>query len=476
MSVVRRTPKDLRSITGRWGRVAVLGLTLMLPLTAYCSPLAAQTTSLTIYNDGRVLVRRTVAAEVPRGSSTQRLSLGALDLSTLFSADSSVVINGATYDGATDQQSVLRRALGRRLLFRGGGAKDTVSAEVVGVDPERYRMPDGTISFSMPGIPLYPEDLVVLDPLTSLSLRSGAARNQLKLGYFTAGAQWRASYQIILGSGTAQVTGAAVLQSQSLKVENAEIQLLAGSVSRATPYSQVNARADFMMAKSAPQDEGTVAEQKVGEFHLYTLPGRSTLLPGVVTSAAMFDPAQVRYERNYVVRGQIPYWGGLPQYGEETETPVQISYLLQRPRKTDFGDRPLAGGVARIYQADSAGRLQLVGESSLDHTPAGEDLRLPAGTAFDLTAKRVQTTYVTRRDSVSTGYWQTSATADYRVTLKNASDSAVTIEVLEQRGGEWSVLSSSVTAQRVSSTITRFRVPVPAQGRAVLKYRVRVIW
>ncbi len=451
-------------------------LCLAVLLAARGGPLAAQTTSLTIYNDGRVLVRRTVPVEVPRGASTQRLALGALDPSTLFSADSSVIITAATYDGATDQQSVLRRALGRRLLFRSGGPKDTVSAEVVGVDPERYRMPDGSISFSMPGTPLYPEDLVVLDPVTSLSLRSGAAKNQLKLGYFTAGAQWQASYQVILGSGTAQVTGAAILQSQSLRVENAEIQLLAGSVNRATPFPQANARADFMMAKSAPQEEGAVMEQKVGEFHLYTLPGRSTLLPGVVTSTAMFDPAPVRYERNYVVRGQIPYWGGLPQYGEETENPVEISYLLQRPRKTEFGDRPLAGGVARIYQADSAGRLQLVGESSLDHTPAGEDLRLPAGTAFDLTAKRVQTSYVTRRDTVSTGYWQTSATADYRVTLKNASDSAVTIDVLEQRGGEWSVLSSSIPAQKLSSTITRFRVPVPAQGRAVLKYRVRVVW
>ena len=40
-----------------------------------------------------------------------------------------------------------------------------------------------------------------------------------------------------------------------------------------------------------------------------------------------------------------------------------------------------------------------MGEAHLDHTPAGEDLRLSAGTAFDLTAKRVQTSYTTRRDS-----------------------------------------------------------------------------
>ena len=111
----------------------------------------------------------------------------------------------------------------------------------------------------------------------------------------------------------------------------------------------------------------------------------------------------------------VPWWGILPQQGDETEAPVEVIYTLKRPRKTEFGDRPLPGGVARLFQADSAGRAQLVGEASMDHTPAGEDLRLSAGTAFDLTARRVQTTYVTRRDSTKAG-WRTLATADYRVT------------------------------------------------------------
>jgi hypothetical protein len=111
----------------------------------------------------------------------------------------------------------------------------------------------------------------------------------------------------------------------------------------------------------------------------------------------------------------------------------------------------------------------------MDHTPAGEDLRLSAGTAFDLTARRVQTTYVTRRDSTKAG-WRTSATADYRVTIRNATDSAATVDVREERSGEWSVLQSSVPAEKLSSTITRFRVKVPARGEATVTYRLRVIW
>jgi hypothetical protein len=191
---------------------------------------------------------------------------------------------------------------------------------------------------------------------------------------------------------------------------------------------------------------------------------------------ALFDPAQVNYERNYVVHGEVPYWGFLPQMGEETQPPVQVIYTLKRSRKSAFGDRPLPAGVARVYLPDSSGGLQLVGEASTNHTAAGSDLKLDAGNAFDITAKRLQMNYATRRDSTRARGTYTMATADYRVTLKNATDSIVTVDVQEERAGEWSVLSSSVPAEKVSSTVTRFRVRVPARGEATLTYKIRVIW
>jgi hypothetical protein len=441
-------------------------------------PLLYAQTSLTIYNDGRVLVRRTLPANLPKGSSTQRLVLGALDPATLFSLDSSVVLERVSYDGAVDEASVLRRSVGKRLVFRLSDPRDTVSALVLGVDPLRLQLPDGRVSFTPPGLAVYPSEVVVVEPTATVGVRSARALDRMRVGYFTSGGSWQASYQAVLGREDARVTGMAVLGSESLRAENAEVHLLAGSVGRAQqppgpprPLMRKEARAAAEMAMS-----DVATEQRVGEFHLYSLPGRSTLLPGQTTSVSLFDPVQVRYERTYVVHGDVPYWGFLPQQGEETQPPVEVTYTLKRPRKTDFGDRPLPGGVARLYQADSAGALQLVGEALMEHTAPGNDLRLSAGNAFDLTAKRIQTSYVTRRDSTKSRGVHTVATADYRVTLKNATDSAVTIDVQEERAGEWSVIASSVPAEKVSSTVTRFRVRVPGRGEAVLTYRIRVIW
>jgi hypothetical protein len=455
----------------RFAAAAILSLSVSVPRT-----LPAQT-SLTIYNDGRVLVRRALAVAVPKGASTQRVAVGALDPSSVFSLDSGVTIGGLRYDGAVDEMSALRRSVGKRVVYRLPESKDTLSALVLGVDPLRLQLPDGRVTFNPPGAALYPADVVVADPTAMLDLKSTRAQDKLRLGYFTSGASWQASYQVVLGGSSARVTGTAVLESQALRADEAEVQLLAGAVGRAAPpnappvpYLKVaGARAAMAMEESA------VSEQRVGEFHLYSLAGKSTLLPGLTTSVALFDPAQVAYERNYVVRGQIPYWGILPQQGDESEVPVEVSYTLKRPRKTDFGDRPLPAGVARMFQADSGGRLQLVGEASMDHTPAGEDLRLSAGNVFDLKARRVQTAYVTRRDSTKGG-WRTLATADYRVTIANAGDSTVSVDVHEERAGEWTVLSSSVPPEKISSTITRFRVKVPARGEAALTYRVRAVW
>jgi hypothetical protein len=447
----------------------------LLALGVLAAPLSAQT-SVTIYNDGRVLVRREMSVALPKGSSSHKVSLGPLDPGSLFPLDSGVAITRVGYDGATDEGSALRRSVGRRIVFRLPESKDTLSAVVLGVDPLRLQLPDGRITFQPPGAAMYPAEVVVADPTAAIDLLSTRERKTLRLGYFTGGATWQASYQVTIGSRTARVAGLAVLESQGLRAEKADVQLLAGSVGQARKAPEPPRPMERRLEAAAAYADQLPTEQRVGEFHLYTLPGKSTLLPGLTTSVALFQPVEVPYERTYEVRGLVPYWGILPQEGEESDAPVEVSYTLKRPHKTEFGDRPLPGGVARIYQPDSAGRPQLVGEASMEHTPAGRDLRLAAGVAFDLTARRVQTGYVTRRDSTAEYGVRTVATADYRVTVRNATDSAATVDVIEERAGEWSVVKSSVPAEKLSTVRTRFRVKVPARGEAEVTYRLRIVW
>lgn len=452
----------------RWALRVTAGLMLL------TTPLAAQR-SLTIYNDGRVLMRATLAEPVASGISSHRLALGFLDAASLFSLDPDVMVTGVSYDAAVDERNTLRRALGRKLVFETGGmrngVRDTVVAEVLGVEPELFRLEDGSVTFQRPGRPRYPADLVLAAPTVSLNVRSTAAKDQLRLAWFTEGASWSAAYQAVLGRGSARVMGQAEVQSARLSVQDAEIQLLAGNVGRAVAkdFALQRARAEMAVAAEAPS--APAGEQQVGEAHLYTIPGRYTITPGVSTVAALFEPGSAAWERVYTIRSQLPWYGPLPQYGEPTQVPVEIQYLFKRPPQSDFGRKPLPAGVWRLYEPDSAGRLQLVGEASTTHSAPGQDLRLTAGTAFDITAERIQIDYTTQRETR-----RTIGLAGYRVTVNNAKDSAVTVDVLEERHGEWSVLESSVPGEKLSSTLTRFRVRVPARGQAMVSYRLRVVW
>ena len=95
------------------------------------SSLAAQT-GLTIYNDGRVLVRRTLPLALGAGVSNHRLSLGLLDPASLFALDSGVVVVGSAYDESVDEVNTMRRAVGQAVKFLSGreknGIADTVTA------------------------------------------------------------------------------------------------------------------------------------------------------------------------------------------------------------------------------------------------------------------------------------------------------------------------------------------------------------
>jgi hypothetical protein len=181
--------------------------------------------------------------------------------------------------------------------------------------------------------------------------------------------------------------------------------------------------------------------------------------------------------QEFVVPGVLPWRGYFGQQpGEENQVPVQVWYTFKRAKGTPFGDRPLPGGTMQLYQADSSGRLQLIGEASIGHTPVAKDVRVQSGDAFDVTAERVQTDYnqeqlaPLRRGLPS----RQRITASYRVTVTNAKTDTVTVDVRESHFGTWSVTESSVPAEKLSSTETRFRIRVPAGGQTVLTYSLQV--
>jgi hypothetical protein len=448
-------------------------------LCAAAGRLAGQT-SLSIYKDGRVVVRQSLPQPLAKGRSTLTLKLEGLDPATLFSPDSGVAILSATLHPATDRAAALRAAVGRTLSFvRAKG--DTVQATVIRVDPPQYRLADGRLLLTGPGEPLFPAEasLVRTTPEVAVVVDAARARPRTEVAYVSQGATWEALYQVLVSGAGGQVSGTATVTSQALTVDSAEVQLVAGSINRARvgppPLAVDGVMAARMMAQ-APAPE-SAAEQAVGETHVYLLPGRLALEPGVPVSTALFPRTSVPITQEFVIPGVVPWRGWLgPTPGDPNRVPVQVWYTLKRGRGTPFGDRPLPSGTVQLFQADSAGRLLLIGEAASEHTAPGRDLRVQSGDAFDVTAERVQTDYTQEpQPPVRRGLpARNRVTAAYRVTITNAKPAAVAVDVRESHYGVWRIVESSVPPEKLSATEQRFRLSVPANGEATLTYTVQI--
>ena len=101
---------------------------------------------------------------------------------------------------------------------------------------------------------------------------------------------------------------------------------------------------------------------------------------------------------------------------------------------------PMPAGVVRVYQADSRGGMQFVGEDRIDHTPKDETLNLKIGTAFDVVAERKQIDF----QKIASNVYE----MEFEVVLRNHKTQPVTVEVNEPIGGTWRMLNSTHRRRR----------------------------
>ncbi len=464
------TMSNVQCSMSKWCAVVVALLTL--PVAA------AGQTSLSIYRDGRVVVRRTLPQALQQGRNALTLRLEALDPGTLFSPDTAVSVTSATVRYPSTANDALARAVGQTISFvRAKG--DTLRATVVRVDPPQYKLSDGRLLLGPPGEALFPTELVRTSPEAQLVLDASRARQRTELAYVAQGMTWEALYQVVLTGAKAQVSGTATVTSQGLTADSAEVQLVAGSIRRTrAPKALEEAQNGvvWIRRQAAVADATETTEEAVGESHVYQLPGRLTIEPNVPVTTALFPRTGTAFTREFVARGAFPLHGFYgPGPTGPTAVPVQVWYTLKRPTRSPFGDRPLPGGTVQVYESDSAGRAQLLGEATIDHTPAGADVRLYTGDAFDLTSEWLQTDWRTeplQRQPITGTAGPQKLTASYRVTLRNAKAEAVTIDVIERHQGEWKVTESSIAAERLSAGEVRFRVALPGGGSVQLTYTI----
>lgn len=294
-------------------------------------------------------------------------------------------------------------------------------------------------------------------PVLQLDLSSDMpGRQWLDLGYLAEGLAWRLDYVLTIApeADTMELHAWATLRNDTdVDFRDADVRLVAGASDAQQP------RLETLATRTSGDDIGDQGEA-VADQQRFRLERPVTLAAGDRRQLRFLQADGIPVEREYRVGSQV----GLGSQSRTQRRPVAIQMAFDNDESV-LG-RPLPAGAVRIYQDDADGHAVYTGEERLGATPVGERAELRPGNAFDLTAERRQTDYRRLDDNTEEQAW--------RVTLRNAGDSERTVTVEESLPGEWTMLDESAGHSRPDAGRARWEVDVPAEGEAVLEYRVEI--
>ena len=207
--------------------------------------------------------------------------------------------------------------------------------------------------------------------------------------------------------------------------ENAGLKLVAGDVHLVEEEKEIALPVAGELLKAADAREPQFKEKEFFEYHLYTLQRRATLKDNQTKQIDFVDARDIKVDRIYVYDGAIitgHYGRNDPYYGIECNKKVDVYLEFKNSEENNLGI-PLPKGKIRIEQKDKKGKIQYLGEDSIDHTPKDEKILLKVGKAFDLVGERKQTDF--KRIS-----WHTIEEA-FEIAVQNHKNKQVEIRIVE---------------------------------------------
>jgi hypothetical protein len=442
--------------------------------------------ALTVYNSNIALVRDVRTLQLPRGTfDLQFMDIAAtvnpatVHFRSLSEPDRvSVLEQNYEYD-LLEPDKLLRKYVGRDVTLvrrredNGRTIEEPVTARllsynqapvwqvgneiVTGLGADHIRFPElpGNL-FSRPTL------------IWSLS-NDGGARHRVEASYLATNVKWNADYVLTVARDdkTADIDGwVTVTNGSGTGFRNATLQLVAGDLNRVYSPAALMEQAD-RLERAAANAAKEMTQEAFSDYHLYTLGRKTTVNNNQTKQVSMLDATGFPIVKRYVVDGQAFYYRNAQHPGSPIKDVVRVYYQFKNDGRGGLGI-PMPAGVVRVYQSDSKGGTQFVGEDRIQHTPSDEILKLKIGNAFDVVAERKQIDF----EKISSNVYE----IDYEVVLRNHKTTPVSVEVNEPIGGTWRILRSSHQWTKTDAWAAQFSVPVAANGSSTLNYRVRVTY
>jgi len=441
--------------------------------------------AVTVYNSDIALVRDVRSLQLARGTSDLRF----MDIAATVNPATvhfrsltepsrvNVLEQNYEYD-LLEPDKLLRKYVGRDVtlvrLRRTGDAtrEEDVTARLLSYNTAPVWQIGGEIVTGLQAdhirFPELPGNLYSRPTLIWTLANTGGARHTVEASYLAGRLSWNADYVLTVARDdrTADIDGwVTVVNGSGTSFRHASLQFVAGDLNRVRQV--VGRMAAESMRKDVAAAAPAMAQEAFSDYHLYTLGRKTTINNNETKQVSMLGATAFPVQKRYVVDGQDFYYRNAQHPGAPIKDVVQVYYQFKNEETAGLG-MPMPAGTVRVYQADSKGGVQFVGEDRIDHTPKDESVNLKIGNAFDVVCERRQTDF----ERIASNVYEVA----YEITLRNHKAAPVAVEVNEPIGGTWRMLQSSHDWTKTSAWAARFAVPVAANSTAVLKYRARITY
>jgi hypothetical protein len=415
---------------------------------------------IVIYNDDRALVRQPVTLDVPGGAS--RVELGGLppridSTSVRLDAPGLRVRRQSYHFDVWDADLVFHRFLGDSIAYRYGGRR--FRGLLAGIDGDILFIlrADSADVLTM----MNRQQLADVEFPRARRLRTTptlewdldapkAGSRPATLSYLTAGLEWTAEYAAVLDRDERglDLTGWAIIANRSGSAfRNAKATLVAGEVHR---EGQLPDRGEA--AEGAPGATQAPAPE-VFAYRSYALDRALTLENLETAEVPIVGPTRITARRAYHYDGAR----------DGSKVRAQIEFANDKASGLGV---PLPEGRVRIYAPGESGDVQvLVGEDRIQHTAAGEKVKLLSGVAFDLVGERERV----RHSRVSRNVTEDA----YRIRVRNHGARAAAVTVEETLYGNWEITEKSADFRRPDADTAEFDLDVPPGRESEVTYTVR---
>jgi hypothetical protein len=446
---------------------------------------------------GYAVVRQTQAADLAQGASQLRVQ----DVASLIDP---TTVSIRLLDDQKDTMRVLEQNFefdlvsSAKLLDRYLNREITVTRDGAGGDTQvtgTLLSTDGGLVLRQAGggvqivngyrdikLPELPGGLITKPTLVWHVQSATAGKRKLQISYQTDGMTWWTDYNATLkgdDKGRCMLdlnAWVSIVNQSGAGFPDAHLKLIAGDVQRIVGAGQRVMMEAAPVAK-APGPPG-FQEKPFFEYHLYTLPGRTSLPDNSTKQLELFPAARgVSCSKEYVYGAPPAY----PPYqskpltnrnpGWLTADHVAVFLTFRNDEKSGLG-MPLPAGRLRINKEDPTdGSLEFIGEDVIDHTPRDENVRVGLGNAFDIVAERKQTDF--RLDT-------SAKTMDesFEIKIRNHKETPVTVKINEvmYRWVDWEIVKSSRNFKKRDARSVQIPVTVEPGAEATVTYDVRYSW